>query len=338
MPARNITLFPSQTAFFEFDKFHLENSNYYFIIDSKINELYKLPKRINRFVTIANEKNKSLKTATKIIDDMLQKQLDKNTIIVAVGGGIICDIAGFVSTIYKRGVECILIPTTLLAMVDAAYGGKSGVNHNNIKNSLGSIKVPHKVLIDTDFIKTLNNYEIKNGFCEIIKIAFTSNLELFKLIRTLPKNLKKIDWEEIIRLSILTKEQYIRNDINDKSIRKILNFGHTIGHSIELKHKIKHGYAISLGALIELKIIAKKYNMNNDLYNLYRDTLYYFGVKTHIHINLADLIDNIYQDKKKKNTAIELVKINSVGKSELSSLDLNEIINILKNDNNNLQL
>ncbi len=319
--------YPSTVKFFNINEYiNNINDNCVFVIDSKINKLYDFKIADNKRIVIsANEKSKTFKAVYKIIDHLLTYNYDKNITLIGVGGGIICDITSFVSSIYKRGTEHILIPTTLLAMVDASYGGKTGINYKNIKNLIGTFKIPKEVLIDINFLNTLSKLEILNGLGEVIKISLTSNYQLFEfLINNKNYYLEQIQF--IIKESILTKYNIIKYDLYDNNIRKILNFGHTIGHIIEINNKIKHGIAISIGGIEELKLLNKLSNQPIEIIDNYTAILDSYNMPINDIVVSKSIIKQLLNDKKVMSNTIDLIKITSIGKSAIQKVNLKDIL------------
>lgn len=318
--------YPSTTKFININEFLDSIDNrYYFVIDKKVNQLFdiKIPEQ-NKFIITSEERFKSIKTVNKIVEFLLKNNCGRDIVLIGIGGGIVTDLTAFVASIYKRGINHILIPTTLLSMVDAAYGAKTAVNFNNIKNALGTIKIPDELLIDINFLATLPKIEILNGMGEVIKIAMTSNKSL--LDNLLSKRIKLDDFSQIVCEAIKTKCKVIRDDLDDKDGRRILNFGHTIGHIIEINSKLKHGIAISIGGIEELKIINKYLNYNGDVLEKYQSILANYKLPmAEIKFNKH----NIYQllnDKKSSNGFIDLINIKEVGKSEVIKIETQFIL------------
>ena len=203
------------------------------------------------------EKIKSIENYSSLIEKIIKKGIQRKSIIYSFGGGTIGDLSGFLASTIMRGIEHVMIPTSLLAMVDSAIGGKTGINSKFGKNLIGTFNLPKKVFISSDFLKSLPKREISCGFAEIIKYSLIDSKQLRKLLISQ----SKIDINKLIKLSINSKFKYIgdyREKLNSKNSRAILNFGHTIGHAIEnsnfYKGNLKHGEAISLGMIVELKI------------------------------------------------------------------------------------
>lgn len=206
----------------------------------------------------SGEKNKTIETCMQVWGALTDIEADKKSLIVNLGGGVISDLGGFVASTFKRGVDFINIPTTLLAMVDASVGGKTGVDFEGIKNHIGTIYEPRGVFINTVFLETLSKRHIINGYAEIIKIALIADAELWHKIKTL-KKYEAFYSEDIISKAIGLKNNIVKKDLYEKARRKSLNFGHSVGHAIESafihqKKDILHGEAIALGMLIESEI------------------------------------------------------------------------------------
>ena len=204
------------------------------------------------------EQNKTMHQCGITWSYLIENGADRKSIILNVGGGMICDFGGFVASCYQRGIRFINIPTSLLAMTDAAIGGKTGVDFQGYKNYVGVFNSPEFVWINTSFLKTLPEEEIKNGLTEIVKHAIIGSVELWQTLEKI-QDIQNIDWNELLELSIPVKLNIIQHDPYEKGMRKVLNFGHTIGHALESYFLTKdtplsHGQAVALGMLAESKI------------------------------------------------------------------------------------
>ena len=198
---------------------------------------------------IPGEGSKSMEEASWLISKMLEYGFTRKDAVVAVGGGVVGDLAGFVASIYMRGIDFYNIPTTVLSQVDSSIGGKTAVNFNGIKNIVGSFWQPKKVIIDLDLLKTLPHRQIANGLAEAVKMSMTSDKELFELFE---KGNIDENMDEIIYRSLLIKKSVVEQDEREAGIRKILNFGHTIGHAIESVEHLSglyHGECVALGMI-----------------------------------------------------------------------------------------
>ena len=309
----------------------LDSSNIFLIVDSNIYDLH-----INKFHEFKNiltvesiEDSKSLAYTDILIDKLILLGCNRSSFIVGVGGGIISDIAGFIASIYMRGVRFGFVPTTLLSITDASIGGKNGVNFKGIKNIIGTINEPEFLLIDFSFLKTLSDFELSNGYSEIIKHACIASKKLFSLLEQVKIDYNNNSFKEILKDSIKIKLSVINNDLNEKNSRKLLNFGHTFGHAIEAKYKISHGEAISLGIVLAIDI-SSKFGYLNDKSAIVRITnlLNKFNLPTDIKCyNEESLLYYISKDKKSKGKHIDFIVLNSIGNAEVKSLLIDEIIN-----------
>lgn len=204
----------------------------------------------------AGEENKTMEICFSIWEALSEMEFGRNDLLICLGGGMICDLGGFMASIYKRGMNCVYIPTSLLAMVDASIGGKTGVDLGSFKNQLGTFAEPSHVFIDASFLQTLPEKERLNGLAEMLKHGLIADAEHFEKLGTL--SLENITRELIVE-SLQIKTKIVESDPKEKNQRKLLNFGHTVGHAIEglflnSDQKIDHGLAVAHGILVEAKI------------------------------------------------------------------------------------
>ncbi len=213
------------------------------------------------------EGSKSLRESDKLIKFYIEQNINRNDIIAALGGGVVCDITGFTASLYKRGIRCALFPTTLLGMVDAAIGGKNGIDYKGIKNLLGNFYDPEKVVIYPGFLKTLDPRHMNSGKAEVLKAILLGDRIKWESIK---KTGKITVTEKLIEDCIRIKSDYVSKDYYDKSIRHTLNFGHTIGHAIEAYSMFKHpnplihGEAVAAGMLCEIFLSHKAAGLKKD--------------------------------------------------------------------------
>ena len=220
-------------------------------------------KRIEVIEIESGEINKNLETCIGVWNAITELGGDRKSLIITLGGGVITDLGGFVASCFKRGIDFINIPTTLLSMVDASVGGKTGVDLGVLKNQIGLFANPEMVLVDTSYLTTVSEREIKSGTAEIIKYGITYDITLFNEI----KNNKDLKIEDLIFRSIEIKNEVVLKDPKEQNIRKILNFGHTLGHAIESfylesedKKSLTHGEAIAIGMVCESYMSSKILN------------------------------------------------------------------------------
>ena len=205
----------------------------------------------------SGEEHKNISSCEQIWQQLTNAQFDRKSLLINLGGGVIGDMGGFAASCYKRGIDFIQVPTTLLAMVDASVGGKLGIDFDNLKNQIGLFKSPQGVYIYPHFLKTLSNRQVSSGYAEIVKHALIADKNYFHLL--METSIEKINWEETIHHSITLKNDIVESDPFEQNKRKILNFGHTLGHAIESfylnKEKdILHGEAIALGMYLETEL------------------------------------------------------------------------------------
>ena len=288
------------------------------ICDRKVNELYpdyfkagyyeQHDIQLHFFPIEATEQNKTMNTVMLIFDYLMEHSFEKDSLIINWGGGIVSDIGGFVAAFFKRGVRLINIPTTLLAMVDAAHGGKNGVNFHHIKNGLGSIYFPDRVILNSRFLDTLPDNEILSGFGELLKSALLGNLLIWNDLREKVYDIKSIRaWikDELIWAIKKFKEYIVELDPQDIEIRQILNFGHTIGHAIESyylnqKMEISHGYAVAIGIYFEVQLSYQLGFMSDADKNQIREFILRLYQIPEISPKMADQIA-LYTNQYKKN-------------------------------------
>ena len=286
----------------------------------------------------AGEKSKTRKTKEKIEDQMLKLAFGRDACIIALGGGVVGDVAGFVAATYMRGIPYIQIPTSLLAMVDSSIGGKVAVDTLNAKNAIGAFYQPKKVIIDINFLKTLPRKELVNGFAEIIKHALIKDKDFFHFLEKSSDKILNCNSEilkQTIKRSCEIKAEIIMQDEKEKGLRKILNYGHTIGHAIEtaLNYKISHGNAIAIGMSYAAKLSAKLGFLHEGSVIRRNNLLEHIGLPhklSHHKLNTRKILEHIQLDKKILNGKINFVLLISIGDAFVSdNITLEDIKDIL---------
>lgn len=285
------------------------------------------------------EGHKNRKTKEKIENEMLRLSLGRDTCIIAIGGGVVGDMAGFVASTYMRGIPYIQIPTTLLAQVDSSIGGKVGVDTEYAKNSIGAFYQPKKVIIDVDFLKTLPKNEMLNGLAEIVKHALIIDRGFFHFLEKNIDKILKCDLNALkfaIKRSCEIKASIVSQDEKERGIRKILNYGHTIGHAIEsaLKYSISHGNAVSIGMSYAAKLSAKHGFLDEGSVIRQDNLLSYIGLPhrlSHHKLNPKKILEHIPYDKKIISDRLDFILLNSIGDAFISDkIALEDIKNILR--------
>lgn len=267
------------------------------------------------------EENKTLTSVASILAFLEQNEITNADLIIGFGGGVITDIAGFVANIYKRGVKLINIPTTLIGMVDASIGGKNGVNTKIAKNQIGTFYQPNLVLCDASFLATLPQDELTSGLAEVIKYAMLTNATLLDLLQ---KN-EPLNYDEIVYQSVLSKKLYIEQDEHDTGTRRLLNFGHTLGHAIEMHshYKISHGYAVAMGMSMVTQASEKATLSNNGTHQTLCSLLKKHQLPTSYDYSIPDLLPYLKSDKKINSDGLNLIVLKAPLCPYIHTIDVN---------------
>jgi 3-dehydroquinate synthase len=246
-------------------------------------------------------------------------ELDRHSVLVVLGGGVLGDMGGFCAATFKRGIEFMLSPTTLLSQVDASIGGKLGVDFNHFKNHIGVFQTPALTVLHSGFLKTLSVREKRSGFAEIVKHCLISDKGMWDAVRS--KSFEHQDWDTLIRHSVSFKEKVVTEDPKEKGLRKILNMGHTIGHAIETfllnsGNKVLHGEAIAAGLVCESWLSQQRGFISGEDFTRIKDYLLSVFGKIEIASKDEDSIAELtLQDKKNEGTKILSVLLDGVGKA-----------------------
>lgn len=306
-------------------------TNVFIVTDRNVYNIYSNMFKIlkDRIVGIKviepGEDSKNYNTISDIYTGLMEIGANRKTIIAAVGGGVVGDLAGFAAATYLRGVGIIHIPTSLIAQCDSSIGGKTGYNYNNIKNIVGTFYQPDFVYTDVNFIKTLNEKEYLNGIAEVIKYGFVCDKELFQFIEENKKAIRERESDKLLHIvhqCIRIKAEIVGIDENDVDFRQILNFGHTIGHGIESisNFKISHGEAVAIGMNLEAYIAVRTGRLNENEYNRLLTILNYFKLPISPgHIDLDKTLEIMKLDKKRISNNIKFALPDTLGHAVLVS-------------------
>jgi len=287
----------------------------------------------------ASEENKSQSSVGVIHNLLLEKGFSRQCVLVGLGGGIICDLCGFAAATYQRGVDFVLIPTTLLAQVDASVGGKTAINHPKGKNMIGSFHQPIKVLIDSGFLSTLSEREIKSGMVEMIKHGIIEDEDYFNWLEENLDQISKLEEPtmcEAIKRSVEIKSNIVSQDEKELGIRAILNFGHTFGHGIELIGNYKeynHGEAVALGILSALNLSQMTEGLSSECVERIYSVFSKAGIRTTTltKINAEDLYLAMQSDKKKRGKDLNFIVLEKIGKAKkINDLGKEKILKAIK--------
>jgi len=266
------------------------------------------------------EGSKSLEGFGKLQQMMLDNGFSRNDCVVAVGGGVVGDLSGFAASAYMRGIDFYNIPTTLLSQIDSSIGGKTAINFGGVKNIVGAFYQPRKVLIDPDLLKTLPERQFSNGLAEAVKVSLTSDKELFEIFET--KDIKS-NIDEIIIRSLNIKKNVVEQDEKESGLRKILNFGHTVGHGIESSENMElyHGECVALGMIpmcgeaIRPRVIEVLKKCN-----LYREIKY----------DWEKIAEAAFHDKKADGSTVTVTTVHDAGSFEMKKMNCVDVIRLAK--------
>lgn len=262
----------------------------------------------------AGEEQKNLVTCQQIWDALTHANADRHALVLNLGGGVIGDMGGFCAATYKRGIAFAQLPTTLLSQVDASVGGKLGIDFHGLKNHIGVFQLPDAVLIDPAFLNTLPERELRSGFAEIIKHCLIADAAMWNTIRV--RDLDEQNWPVLIEHSVAIKERIVAEDPREKSVRKTLNFGHTLGHAVETyfltkagktSQRLLHGEAIAVGMIAEAYIAWKKQFIDESLLQQIEE--YLFAVYGRVRMSPADvepILSLTLQDKKNRGSQVRM--------------------------------
>ncbi len=274
------------------------------------------------------ESNKTLATVENVYQQLLDKGVDRSVFILGIGGGIVCDMAGFVAATYLRGLRHAFVPTTLLAQVDAAIGGKNGVNFHGYKNLIGTFRQPEFVLNDGHVLQTLPPDERSNGFAETVKHALIADESLFNFIEENTDKMLNLDLAVINRLvqgSIGIKTDLVNRDEHEKGERRKLNFGHTFGHAIEKVSGLSHGKAVAIGSVIAARMSMERGYLKSYNYERIRNVFLKLNLPIHFTGNKADVLAALLKDKKREQDFIYFVLLDDIGKAVIEKIAVGDL-------------
>lgn len=270
------------------------------------------------------EEHKTLQTCENLWNQLSERGADRNSALINLGGGVVTDLGGFVACTFKRGIDFYNLPTTLLSMVDASVGGKTGIDLGALKNQIGIIEEPKQVLIDAQWLQTLPQEELRSGFAEMLKHGLISNKDYWEQLKSLPK-LEAATLAEFIKPSVAIKKQVVLEDPREKHLRKILNFGHTLGHAIESyylthpeKKRLLHGEAIAIGMVMEAYLGVSCCSFSNVAAEEIKKTFAQFYPPVEIDAQDREgILELLRHDKKNKAGRVNFVLLKSIGVPEI---------------------
>lgn len=307
-------------------------NSYVVVTDSRVKKLYaselaeKMKAKLLSFS--AGEKNKNRQTKAELEDKMLRLGCGRDTMLIALGGGVVGDLAGFVASTYMRGMPYVQIPTTLLAMVDSSVGGKTAVDTPLGKNLIGAFWQPKKVVIDIDFLNTLSQEHLINGLIEAIKVFLTHDKQMFGYVeKNLAKILEKdkVVLRKIVERAIRIKAGVVERDEKEKNERMVLNFGHTIGHAVEWlsDYKLLHGQAVGLGILLETSLAQTLGLLSSANYDRIRELMGRLGIdeKMMRRYRVENILKVMLVDKKNRFGKFRVVMLSDIGRVDIKNYE-----------------
>jgi len=277
---------------------------------------------------VAGEANKQQATVNNIIDELIKHEADRNTFLIAVGGGVVTDIGGYVAAIYMRGIRLALVPTSILAMVDATIGGKNGIDVGLLKNLVGTFRQPDFILYDYSFLSTLPFDQWVNGFAEIIKHACVRDAKLFAFLEQ--HNLHEFQNDhhlisELIEKNVNIKSSVVAADVYEKGERKILNFGHTIGHAIENTYHLSHGQAVSIGMVAACNLSEQIGELHFEEARRVVSLLAKYHLSVDIETDHEQVFEILKMDKKRSADTIDFILLSEIGRATIQSVPLDTL-------------
>lgn len=336
---------------YRFVKIHKKYDKVIIITDDNVKDkLYEdfsrelsevLDSRYFQDICIKNgEKSKCIKTFEEIISTFINMEVSRKSLVIAFGGGVVGDLAGFVAATYMRGVDYIQVPTTLLSQVDSSIGGKTGIDVGNYKNMIGAFKQPIFTYINIKTLNTLPKNEINSGFGEVLKYAaiMDDNREFENFLLDNSKCIKNMDSEMIFKIILKCAEfkaSIVKADEKEGDLRKILNFGHTFAHAIEMEYNLKHGEAVAIGIKIAFNIAFEMGYIEKSYYEDFIQLVDEYGFKFDFNkLNLESMLEVIKKDKKNSFGEISLILPDNESCVGIFKLNYNELKNVLKKDFN----
>lgn len=307
----------------------------FYVIDETVSRLYStvLPFDLrpdNHYISKSGEWYKSLDEAANVWDGLLENEYTKKDVLVAIGGGVVGDLSGLAASCYKRGMRFVLVPTTLLSMVDSSIGAKTGLNYGSVKNSIGSYYEAEKRILYYGFLESLPREEVLCGLAEMIKIAAVYDKDLFERIEELGYDAafdrQCIERAMELKIDIVTRDPFERN------LRKILNFGHTMGHAIEAykldqgKIEVKHGYAVARGMLAESELGLRLGLTANEAEARLRALIGGLGFGIGERIEVRPLLPYLRNDKKKEGKGLVFALMTEIGRAEMVEVGEEEVL------------
>jgi 3-dehydroquinate synthase len=276
----------------------------------------------------SGEKMKSPETVRNIYSRLVELEADRSSFVVGIGGGVVCDVAGFVASTYMRGLRFGFVATTLLAQVDASVGGKNGLNFQGYKNIIGMFRQPEFVICDPALLASLPGREVLCGAAEIVKHALIRDADLMAYLETNCDKLMQLDTEvikHVVSVSVAIKSAVVNQDEHEQGLRRILNFGHTFGHGLEMVKRLSHGEAVAAGMMIAARISVKKGLLGQNEATRIEALLRKLNLPTRVPVDRVELLDALKKDKKRQQEGVHYVLLTGIGKAVVEKISFGEL-------------
>ena len=312
---------------------YIPSENVVIITDTNVRRYYLKDFPPYEIIEIGTgEKIKDLDTVQSLYRKLVELEADRSSFIIGIGGGIVCDIAGFVASTYMRGVRFGFVSSTLLSQVDASVGGKNGVNFNGYKNMVGVFNQPEFVICDMNLLRTLPENEVLCGLAEIVKHAAIADSDMFSYLEEHYEKALELDnvvIEKLIYDSLVIKSSIVNRDEKEEGERKKLNFGHTFGHAIEKATGVPHGEAVGVGMLVAAKLSAKRGHLQSEDVKRIEELLKKLKLPTILPIDKGTILDALRKDKKRRGDTIDFVLLHGIGKAVVEEISMKELENLV---------
>ncbi|MBU0765421.1 MAG: 3-dehydroquinate synthase [Bacteroidetes bacterium] len=299
------------------------------ITDENVHKLYGSLFPSDRVIEIVpGDENKNIEALVKIYDRLIELEADRSTFIAGIGGGMVCDVAGVAASTYMRGLRYGFVATTLLAQVDAAIGGKNGVNFRGYKNIVGLFNQPEFVICDTDTLKTLPEREVRCGLAEAVKYALIADNGLCCYLDSNREKVTALEESTIKKIvcdSVRIKSEIVNKDEKEHGERRKLNFGHTLGHAVERNYPLVHGEAVSIGMAFAADLSVRKGLLPDEEAVRIKTLLHGIGLPVSLKMDKQLVFDSMRKDKKKEKETIRFVLLNAIGRATVQQMTIGEL-------------
>lgn len=308
---------------------YLPDAKTFVITDRHIGELYRHHwKGIPAYHVEPGEKSKSPESATELYRWLINHQADRKSFVVGIGGGMVCDLAGFIASTFLRGIGFGFVATSLLAQVDASVGGKNGINIDGFKNLVGTFNQPAFVICDTSLLESLPPTELRNGLAEVVKHALIADKDMFANMEAHTEAILQLEADminDLVSRSVKIKAHIVSQDEREVGLRRVLNLGHTYGHAVEKTDALPHGYAVSIGLVFAADLSVSKRMMLQHEKERLENLLLKLGLPLMTRTNPTIIFDALLKDKKKEADFMHFVLMKGIGNVVVEPIAIKEL-------------